>query len=49
MSKIQNVKIISIGVGGGDIKKIRTVHLGNETTDTSKHISNICSVSIFKK
>ena len=34
---------------GGDVKKVRTVHLGNETADNSKHISNMCSVLIFQK
>ena len=36
-------------VEGGDEKKSFDLPLGNETTDNSKHISNICSVSILKK
>ena len=35
--------------GGGGRKKVRTVHLGNATTDDFRHISNICSLSIFEK
>ena len=38
---------------GGDVNlqifDLEGVHLGIKTSDNSKHISKICSVSIFKK
>ena len=38
--------------GGGDTWRVldfESVHRGIHTSDNFKHISNICSVSIFKK